>query len=71
MTAVWTEDDQYYIWTGDIRIAKQFDPTTKSAIILLGPDGGVADIPALVKAIPASPPPLIRRSTSPPWPTTT
>lgn len=54
-TAVWTEDDQYYIWTGDIRIAKQFDPTTKSAIILLGPDGGVADIPALVKGDPGQP----------------
>jgi len=49
MTAAWTEDENYYIWTGDIRVAKNFDPTTKSAIILLGPDGGIADIPALVK----------------------
>lgn len=51
----WTEDEQYYIWTGDIKIAKQFDPTTKSAIILLGPEGGIAEIPALVKGDPGTP----------------
>lgn len=51
----WTEDEQYYIWTGDIKIAKQFDPTTKSAIILLGPEGGIAEIPALVKGDPGLP----------------
>jgi len=55
MTAAWTEDEQYYIWQGDIRVAKTFDPATKSAIILLGPDGGVADIPALVKGDPGTP----------------
>ena len=49
MVATWTEDEQYYIWQGDVRISKQFDPTTKSAILLLGPEGGVAEIPALVK----------------------
>lgn len=55
MPAEWTEDEQYYIWTGDIRIAKQFDSTTRSAIILLGPDGGIAEIPALVKGDPGTP----------------
>lgn len=55
MAAEWTEDEQYYIWTGDIRVAKTFDPTSKSAIILLGPDGGVAEIPALVKGDPGQP----------------
>lgn len=55
MTAAWTEDEKYYIWTGDIRIAKTFDPTSKSAIILLGPDGGIAEIPALVKGDPGQP----------------
>ena len=55
MPAEWTEDEQYYIWTGDIRVAKTFDPATKSAIILLGPDGGIADIPALVKGDPGTP----------------
>ncbi len=55
MTAVWTEDSQYYIWQGQVRIPKQYDPTSKSAVILLGPDGGVAEIPALVKGDPGQP----------------
>lgn len=53
--AEWTEDDQYFIWTGDVRIPKTYDPTTKSAIILLGPEGGIAEIPALVKGDPGQP----------------
>lgn len=55
MAAVWTEDEKYYIWQGDVRVAKTFDPTTKSAILLLGPDGGVAEIPALAKGDPGTP----------------
>lgn len=51
----WTEDDQYFIWTGDVKVAKQFDPTTKSAILLLGPEGGIAEIPSLVKGDPGTP----------------
>lgn len=55
MTAAWTEDNQYYIWQGQVRIPKTYDPTSKSAVILLGPDGGVAEIPALVKGDPGQP----------------
>lgn len=55
MPAEWTEDENYYIWTGDVRIAKTFDPTSKSAILLLGPEGGIAEIPALVKGDPGQP----------------
>lgn len=55
MPAEWTADENYYIWQGDVRLAKTFDPTTKSAIILLGPDGGIAEIPALVKGDPGTP----------------
>lgn len=55
MSAMWTEDSQYYIWTGDVRIPKSYDPSTKSAIILLGPEGGIAEIPALVKGDPGQP----------------
>lgn len=55
MTTAWTEDSQYYIWTGNVRIPKTYDPTTKSAIILLGPEGGIAQIPALVKGDPGQP----------------
>lgn len=55
MTAVWTEDSQYYIWQGQVRIPKAYDPTSKSAVILLGPEGGVAEIPALVKGDPGQP----------------
>lgn len=53
--AEWTDDGQYYIWTGKVQIPKTYDPTTKSAIILLGPDGGIADIPALVQGDPGQP----------------
>jgi hypothetical protein len=53
LAANWTtDDDQYYIWNGEVRIPKTFDPTTKAAIIMLGPPGGVAQIPALVKGDP-------------------
>ena len=53
MAANWTtDDDQYYIWNGEVRIPKTFDPTTKAAIIMLGPPGGVAQIPALVQGDP-------------------
>ena len=55
MTAAWTDDGQYYIWTGKVQIPKTYDPNTKSAIILLGPDGGIADIPALVQGDPGQP----------------
>lgn len=55
MPAEWTEDEQYYIWTGSVRVAKQFDPTTKSAIVLLGPEGGIAEIPALAQGDPGLP----------------
>lgn len=55
MTALWTEDNQYYIWQGQVRIPKTYDPSSKSAVILLGPDGGVAEIPALVKGDPGQP----------------
>lgn len=55
MTSAWTDDGQYYIWTGKVQIPKTYDPTTKSAIILLGPDGGIADIPALVQGDPGQP----------------
>ena len=47
-----TDDDQFYIWQGEVRIPKTFDPTSKAAIIMLGPPGGVAQIPALVKGDP-------------------
>lgn len=50
-----TDDGQYYIWQGQVRVAKNFDPTTQSAILLLGPEGGVAEIPALVKGDPGTP----------------
>lgn len=52
---VFTDDGQYYIWQGQVRIAKQFDATTQSAILLLGPEGGVAEIPALVQGDPGPP----------------
>lgn len=55
MTSAWTDDGQYYIWQGNVRIPKTYDPTTKSAIILLGPEGGIAQIPALVKGDPGEP----------------
>ena len=55
MPAEWTEDEQYYLWTGDVRVAKTFDPTTKAAVIMLGPAGGIAEIPALVKGDPGTP----------------
>lgn len=47
-----TDDDQYYIWNGEVRIPKTFDPASKAAVIMLGPPGGVAQIPALVKGDP-------------------
>lgn len=51
--ASWTtDDDQYYIWNGEVRIPKTFDPTSKAAVIMLGPPGGVAQIPALVQGDP-------------------
>lgn len=51
--ANWTTDnDQYYVWQGEVRIPKTFDPTSKAAVIMLGPPGGVAQIPALVKGDP-------------------
>jgi hypothetical protein len=53
--AVWTEDSNYYIWQGQVRVAKSFDPATQSAVILLGPEGGIANIPALVKGDPGQP----------------
>lgn len=53
--AEWTEDDQYYLWTGEVRIPKTFDPTTKAAVIMLGPPGGIAQIPALVQGDPGVP----------------
>lgn len=55
MPGEWTENEQYYVWTGDIRIPKTYDPASKSAVILLGPDGGIAEIPALVKGDPGQP----------------
>lgn len=55
MTSAWTDDDQYFIWQGKVQIPKTYDPTTKSAIILLGPEEGVADIPALAKGDPGQP----------------
>jgi hypothetical protein len=49
----WTTDDNnYYIWNGEVRIPKTFDPSSKAAVIMLGPPGGVAQIPALVKGDP-------------------
>jgi len=49
----WTTDDNnYYIWNGEVRIPKTFDPASKAAVIMLGPPGGVAQIPALVKGDP-------------------
>lgn len=51
--ATWTtDDDQYYIWNGEVRIPKTFDPSSRAAVIMLGPPGGVAQIPALVKGDP-------------------
>lgn len=51
--ASWTtDDDNYYIWNGEVRIPKTFDPASKAAVIMLGPPGGVAQIPALVKGDP-------------------
>jgi len=52
MTSAWTESEQYFIWQGQVQIPKTYDPTTKSAIILLGPENGIADIPALAKGDP-------------------
>ena len=50
MAAGWTTNDaNYYIWTGDIRIPKTFDAASQAAVIMLGPSGGVAQIPALVQ----------------------
>ena len=51
--ASWTtDDDQYYIWNGEVRIPRTFDPASKAAVIMLGPPGGIAQIPALVKGDP-------------------
>lgn len=51
--ATWTtDDDRYYIWNGEVRIPRTFDPSSRSAVIMLGPPGGVAQIPALVKGDP-------------------
>ncbi len=51
--STWTTDDEhYYIWNGEVRIPKTFDPASKAAVIMLGPPGGVAQIPALVKGDP-------------------
>lgn len=47
-----TNDEQYYIWNGEVRIPRTFDPTSKAAVIMLGPPGGVAQIPALAKGDP-------------------
>lgn len=47
--AVFTEDANYYVWQGQVRVSKNFDPATQSAVILLGPSGGVANLPALAK----------------------
>ncbi len=55
MQALWTDDDRYFIWQGEVRIPKTFDPSTKAAVIMLGPPGGVAEIPALVKGDPGLP----------------
>lgn len=55
MQALWTDDERYFIWQGDVRIPKTFDPSTKAAVIMLGPPGGVAEIPALVKGDPGLP----------------
>lgn len=53
MPSTWTtDDDRYYIWDGEVRIPKTFDPSTQAAVIMLGPPGGVAQIPALVKGDP-------------------
>lgn len=54
--AQWTEDENYYIWTGDVRIPKTFDASTQAAVIMLGPTGGIAEIPALVQGDPGLPP---------------
>jgi hypothetical protein len=53
--ALWTDDERYYIWQGEVRIPKTFDPSTKAAVIMLGPPGGIAEIPALVKGDPGLP----------------
>ena len=54
--ASWTTDDaQYYIWNGQVRIPKTFDAATQAAVIMLGPTGGVAQIPALVQGDPGQP----------------
>lgn len=54
--ASWTtDDDQYYIWNGEVRIPKTYDPASKAAVIMLGPPGGVAQIPALVQGDPGMP----------------
>lgn len=55
MQALWTDDERYYIWQGEVRIPKTFDPSTKAAVIMLGPPGGIAEIPALVKGDPGLP----------------
>jgi hypothetical protein len=47
-----TDDEKYYIWNGEVRIPKTFDPSSKAAIIMLGPPGGIAQIPALVQGDP-------------------
>lgn len=47
-----TDDDRYYYWQGEVAVSKTFDPTTQAAIIKLGPPGGIAQIPALVKGDP-------------------
>lgn len=55
MQAIWTDDERFFIWQGEVRIPKTFDPTTKAAVIMLGPPGGIAQIPALVKGDPGLP----------------
>jgi len=55
MQAIWTDDERFYVWQGEVRIPKTFDPSTKAAVIMLGPPGGIAEIPALVKGDPGLP----------------
>ena len=53
--AEWSDNGDYYVWRGEVWIPKNFDPNSRAAVIMLGPAGGTAMIPALVQGDPGQP----------------
>lgn len=53
--AEWSDNGDYYVWRGEVWIPKNFDPTTKACVIMLGPPGGTAMVPAMVQGDPGKP----------------